>query len=230
MKKNIPHHLGVIIDGNRRWAREKNLPVFEGHRKGLENVKKIGNWSWKKGVKIITIYCFSTENWNRSKKEISFLMRLLGRSLAEKSIQEYHKKGIKIQIIGQEEKLSKSLQDKADKAKELTKNNKKGIINLAISYSGRIEILETIKEIIKKKIPINKITEDLINQNLWTAGLPYPDLIIRTGGERRLSNFLTWQTAYSELYFIKKYWPDFTENDLDKAFTDYSNRQRRYGR
>lgn len=226
----VPYHLGIIIDGNRRWAKERGLPHFEGHRRGSEKLKKIGELVWEKGVKILTIYCFSTENWNRSKIEIKYLMQLFGQSLSRKNIESYHKRGIRIQIIGQKERLSKYLQKRIKEAEKLTENNKKGILNLAISYGGKQEIVEAIKKIIQNKTPFNKITEDLINQNLWTAGLPYPDLIIRSGGEQRLSNFLTWQSAYSEFYFTKKYWPAFIETDLDEAFNDYSLRQKRNGR
>lgn len=228
--KKIPFHLGIIIDGNRRWAEKKGLPFFEGHRQGLNNVQKMGDYCTKKGIKILTLYTFSTENWKRSKKEVSYLMRLLAGSLSKKNIQEFHEKKVKLQIIGQKERLPQFLQEKIKGAEELTKNNKERILNLAISYGGRIEIIEAVKNIIKKKIPANKITEDLINKNLWTAGLPYPDLIIRTGGAKRLSNFLTWQSAYSEFYFTKKFWPEFTEEDLDKALLDFSHRDRRFGK
>jgi len=228
--KKIPFHLGIIVDGNRRWAKEKGLPFFEGHRQGLDNVQKIGDFCAKKGIKILTLYTFSTENWKRSKKEVSYLMRLLKESLNKKNLQELHGKKIKLQIIGQKERLPKFLQKRIKEAEELTKNNKERILNLAISYGGRPEIIQAVKNIIKKKIPANKITEELINNNLWTAGLPYPDLIIRTGGAKRLSNFLTWQTAYSEFYFTKKYWPEFTEKDLNKALLDFSHRERRFGK
>jgi len=190
----------------------------------------VGEWCKKRGVKVLTLYTFSTENWNRSKKEVSYLMDLLSEALNKNNTKELHQRGIKLQVIGQKEKLSKSFQKRIKEAEELTKNNKEGVLNLAISYGGRPEIIQAVKNIIKKKIPVNKITEDLINQNLWTVGLPYPDLIIRTGGAMRLSNFLTWQSAYSEFYFTKKYWPAFTEKDLDKALMDYSRRQRRFGR
>lgn len=228
--KKIPYHLGIIIDGNRRWAEERGLPALEGHRKGLDKVKKIGEFCRKRGIKVLTIYAFSTENWNRSRVEVNYLMKLFGKSVSKKNIKELHKKGIKFQLIGQKERLPQALQKKIKEAENLTKNNKEGVLNLAISYGGRPEILRAIKNIIKKKIPGSKITEDLINQNLLTAGLPYPDFVIRTGGEQRLSNFLTWQSAYSELYFTKKYWPEFTEKDLDEALADYSGRQRRFGR
>jgi len=225
----IPNHLGIIIDGNRRWAKKKGLSSFQGHKKGLDNVEKIMDYCVKKGVKILTLYVFSVENWNRSKKEINYLMRLFVNNLTKKNIKKFNDKGIRFQTIGQKEKLSKLLQKKIKETEKATKNNKKSILNLAISYGGRPEIIQAIKNIIKKKIPINKINEEIINQNLWTVGLAYPDFIIRTGGEIRLSNFLTWQSAYSELYFTKKYWPEFTEKDLNKAFREYSRRKRRFG-
>jgi len=230
MSKKIPFHLGIIIDGNRRWAKKRGLPSFEGHRRGLDRVNKIGEWCRKRGVKILTLYTFSTENWNRSKKEISFLMKLLSEALNRKNVKELHQRKIKLQVIGQKERLPRSLQQRIKEAEGLTQNNKEGILNLAISYGGRPEIVQAVKNIIKKKVPASKITEDLINKNLWTADLPEPDLIIRTGGAQRLSNFLTWQSIYAELYFTKKYWPEFTEKDLDEALLDYSRRQRRFGR
>ena len=226
----IPKHLAIIIDGNRRWAKEKKLPSLRGHKKGLDNINKIGEWAQKKGVKILTFYAFSTENWKRSKSEVKYLMRLLSRAFSKKNLKKINQKGIKIQVIGQKEKLPGFLRKKIEQGEKLTKNNKEGILNLAISYGGRLEIIRAIKKIIKNKIKAEKITENLINENLWTKGLPDPDLIVRTGGEKRLSNFLTWQSTYSELYFIKKYWPDFTEKDLQEAFKNYSNRQRRFGK
>lgn len=229
-REKIPFHLGIIIDGNRRWAKKRGLPSFEGHRRGLDKVNKIGEWCRKRGVKILTLYTFSTENWNRSKKEISFLMKLLSEALNRKNVKELHQRKIKLQVIGQKERLSRFLQQRIKEAEGLTQNNKEGILNLAISYGGRPEIVQAVKNIIKKKVPVSKITEDLIDKNLWTTGLPEPDLIIRTGGAQRLSNFLTWQSIYSELYFTKKHWPEFTEKDLDKALLDYSRRQRRFGR
>ncbi len=228
--KKIPNHLGIIIDGNRRWAKKRGLASFEGHRKGLDKIGKVGEWCKKRGVKILTLYAFSTENWNRSKKEVGYLMGLLSEALGERNLRKIHQRKIKLQVIGQKERLSQSLQKRIKKAEKLTKDNKEGILNLAISYGGRSEIIQAVKNIIKKKILASKITEDLINQNLWTGELPHPDLIIRTGGEQRLSNFLTWQSVYSELYFTKKYWPAFTEKDLDEALLDYSRRQRRFGR
>ena len=228
-KIKIPTHLGIIIDGNRRWAKKHNLPTIEGHRQGFRNVDKISEFARKLGVKILTIYVFSTENWKRPKKEIKYLMKLLSLAFNKKYIDKLIKDEIQIRILGEIEKLPKKLQQKIKKAEEKTKSGKKGILNLAISYGGRAEIIQALKKIIKKKIPADKITEKVISENLWTAGLPDPDLIIRTGGHLRLSNFLTWQSTYSELYFTDKYWPDFTEKDLLDAFADFSKRKRNFG-
>lgn len=230
MQKNIPYHLGIIIDGNRRWAKERGMPTLEGHRAGYNKLKEVAKWCQSKGVKILTIFAFSTENWHRSKAEVNYLMDLLSQAFSEKELRIFNKQGTRLNIIGQKEKLSRKLQELVNKAEEQTKNNKKGILNLAISYGGRQEIIEAIKKIIKKKIKPEQITEKLISENLWTQGLPDPDLIIRTSGELRTSGFLTWQGVYSELYFCQKYWPDFSEKDLEKAFLDYKNRQRRYGK
>jgi len=228
--KRIPYHLGIIVDGNRRWAKKNKLPLIEGHRRGFEKVKELGKWCKDKGVKILTLFAFSTENWKRPGNEVHYLMKLIGLSLSRNNIQDIYKDGIKIKIIGQREKLTPGLQKTIEQAEELTRHNKDGILNIALSYGGKAEIVEAIKRIVGRKVPPEKINEKLIDENLWTAGEPHPDLIIRTGGEQRLSNFLIWQAAYSELYFSKKYWPDFTEKDLDEVFDDYGSRQRRFGK
>ena len=222
----IPFHLGIILDGNRRWAKERELPPFEGHKKGIQKVKEMARWCKNRGVKILTLFVFSTENWKRPEKEVNFLMRLASRFFNE-NIKELAKEKVKIRAIGQLEKLPKSLQKSIKKAEESTKNNKEMTLNFALSYGGRTEIVEAMKKILKKKIPLEKITEDTISQNLWTFDL---DLIIRTGKEQRLSNFLIWQAAYSELYFCPKYWPEFSEKDLDRALQQYACCQRRFGK
>ncbi|HOK00579.1 MAG TPA: polyprenyl diphosphate synthase [Candidatus Pacearchaeota archaeon] len=226
MKEKTINHLGIIIDGNRRWAKKRGLPTFEGHKKGIDKVKKAIEWANKRGIKNLTFFVFSTENWKRSKKEVDYLMKL-----AEEMIKDYEdtakKEKIRIRVIGQKEKLPKSLQKEIEKVENSTKNNKKMTVNFALSYGGRNEIVEVVKKIIEKKIPLEKINEKTISQNLWTTDL---DLLIRTGKEKRLSNFLLWQSAYSELYFSSKYWPDFTEKDLEKALNDYYSRQRRFGK
>ena len=224
--RNIPKHLGVIIDGNRRWAKERGLPKFVGHKKGLAKVQELIRWSKNRGIKILTVFIFSTENWKREKKEVDGLMKLAELTVT-KNLKEFQKERIKVKIIGQKERLPKSLQKAIEKAEELTKGNQVMTLNFALSYGGRAEITEAIKNIIEKKIAIEKITEEVVSQNLWTSDL---DLLIRTGKEQRLSNFLIWQAAYSELYFCEKYWPDFNEKDLDNALTDFSQRQRRQGR
>lgn len=221
-----PNHLGIILDGNRRWAKERGLPAFEGHRRGLETVKKVIKWCKERGIKILTLFVFSTENWKRKKSEVNFLMKLTQKAFTN-DLKEFQKEGIKIKVIGQRERLPKFLQKAIAEIEELSKDNKEMTLNSALSYGGRAEILEAIKKIIAKKIPPEKITEETMKENLWTSDV---DLIIRTGKEQRISNFLIWQAAYSELYFCPKYWPDFTEKDLDKALLDYANRQRRLGK
>ena len=230
MNKKIPFHLGIIMDGNRRWAREKGLPVLEGHRRGAKRLKEIGGITLEKGIKVLTVFAFSTENWKRSKMETNYLMQILKQFLNVENVKELNQKGVRLNIIGEKERLPAKLQKRIEEVEKITSTNKKGILNLAVSYGGRSEIIQAIKKIIREKVSPDKIDEDLINENLWTKGLPYPDLIIRTSGIKRLSNFLTWQTAYSELYFTEKYWPDFTEKELDKALTDFSLRQRRFGK
>lgn len=223
--KKIPYHLGIILDGNRRWAMRKKLPALEGHKRGLDKVKKIIKCCKDKGIKILTLFIFSTENWKRAKREVNYLMGLAQRA-AKENLDEFQKEGIRVRVIGQKERLSKSLQGAIGKIEKTTENNKEMILNLALSYGGRAEIIKVIQDIIKKRISPKKITENIISKNLWTSDL---DLIIRTGKEQRISNFLIWQAAYSELYFSQKYWPDFTEKDLDKALFDYARRQRRFG-
>ncbi len=238
-KKEIkpPFHVVLLPDGNRRWAQEKNLPTIEGHLAGYQNIKKFCCWCQERGIKVFTAFGFSVENWKRPKKEVKYLMQLLEKGLAEE-MGKYHQKNggmlfskkVKVRIIGQREKLPLSLQKIIKRVEDLTKNNKDYILNLAISYSGRWDILQAIKRIKKKKVSAKKIDENSFDGYLSTADLLAPDLIIRTGGERRLSNFLLWQAAYSELYFSDKYWPDFTEKDFDKVLREYSHRQRRFGR
>lgn len=223
----IPQHLGVIIDGNRRWAREKGLPDFMGHKEGLKKVQELIQWCRDRKVKILTLFVFSTENWNRSKTEVDYLMKLFGQSFSKKNIQKFNMEGIRIRVIGQRERLSEVLKKSISDTETLTANNNKIIVNFALSYGGRMEITEAVKNIFRQNIPLGQITENLISQNLW---MPDVDLIIRTGKEQRISNFLIWQLAYAELVFYKKYWPDFTEHDLDEIFTDFSKRQRRFGR
>ena len=222
---NIPNHLAIILDGNRRWAKEKGLPVFQGHRKGLETIKRIINYCKEKGIQILTLFVFSTENWKRGKEEVDYLMKMASRAISS-HYKHLHKSKIRVKVIGQREKLSKDLREEIAKIEKITKDNEEMTVNFALSYGGRAEILAAVRKIIKNKIPLQKINENTIKENLWTSDV---DLIIRTGREQRISNFLIWQAAYSELYFYPKYWPDFTNQDLDKAIDEYSRRQRRFG-
>lgn len=229
--KKTPEHIVLFPDGNRRWAQKRGLPTIEGHKQGHNNLIRLCKWCKSRGVKFLTTFGFSTENWNRPKEEVKYFMQLLekGLSLGKREINKLEKEGVKVKVIGQKERLPVSLQKAIVNIEEKTKNNKKLQLNLAVSYGGRWDITQAIKEIVKRRIPISEITEDLVGEYLTTNGLPVPDLIIRAGGEKRLSNFLLWQAAYSELYFSPKLWPDFTKKDLDSALKEYSRRQRRFG-
>ncbi len=230
MKKTLKH-IVLFPDGNRRWAEKRGLPSIEGHKQGHTNLIKLCKWCNQKRVKVLTTFGFSTENWNRPKQEVKYFMQLLekGLSLGRKEINKLEKEGVKVTVIGQKERLPKSLQKAIINIEEKTKNNKGLQLNLAVSYGGRWDIMQAIKEIVKRKIPLSKINEDMVGEYLSTNGLPAPDLIIRAGGEKRLSNFLLWQAAYSELYFSKKLWPDFSKKDFEQAFGEYNRRQRRFG-
>lgn len=221
-------HLGIILDGNRRWAKSNGLPTLEGHRRGYEKIKKVGEWCLEEGIDILTVYAFSTENWNRSKEEVDYLMALLKDGLTKEA--EYFKnKNIRVKIIGRIADLSLDLREAVKNIEEKTKNCDKGLLNIAISYGGRVEITEAVKKIVEEKIPVEQITEDTISSRIYTAGLPDADLIIRTSGEQRLSGFLTWQSYYSELYFTPVPWPAFSKEDLKEAIDWFMKRGRRFG-
>ena len=193
----------------------------------MTKAKEVMDWCRDAGIKVLTLFAFSTENWQRSRKEVGFLMKLFQFVLI-KDIKEIHKNNIRLRIVGRKENFSKKLQEAIKKAEELTENNTGGVLNLAINYGGRQELLDAFNKISRNSH--HKITEELISENLYTAGLPDPDLIIRTSGELRLSGFLLWQAAYSELSFVKKFWPDFSKKDFDEVLADFANRQRRFGK
>jgi undecaprenyl diphosphate synthase len=222
----IPRHLGIIMDGNRRWARQKGLSLLEGHRQGAEVLKKIAIAAKGKGIKILTLFCFSTENWQRPKNEVDYLMDLVHKYFLS-GIEKLKEENIKIKIIGQKDKLPEKIAADIARTEKETENYDGMTLNLALSYGGRAEIVDAVKNIIKSGIDPEKITEETIKENLWTSDV---DLVIRTGGEQRLSGFLLWQSAYSEFLFVNKFWPDFSETDLDAALADYANRQRRFGK
>ena len=215
------------MDGNRRWAKARGLPPFKGHEAGYKKIEEVLHWCKEAGIEVLTLFAFSTENWQRARKEVDFLMKLFIRALT-KDIKKLHENNVRVRVIGRREGLPEKLRQAIDESKELMKNNTGGTLNLAINYGGRPELVDAFKKIIAN--PPKEITEELISQNLYTAGLPDPDLIIRTSGEQRLSGFLTWQSAYSELLFINHHWPEFSKEDFDAALADFANRQRRFGK
>ncbi|OHA64737.1 MAG: di-trans,poly-cis-decaprenylcistransferase [Candidatus Wildermuthbacteria bacterium RIFCSPHIGHO2_02_FULL_49_9] len=230
----IPQHIVLFPDGNRRWARELGLDTLEGHKAGYENLVRLVDWCQARGVKALTAFGFSTENWNRAEREVAYLMRLLETGLLE-HLKKYgagkaKERGVRIKIIGQKERLPESLQKVIAKVEEATMSNDKFFLTLGISYGGRWDIVQAAQKIMKEGLGPEELSEEEFARHLSTAGLPDPDLVIRAGGEQRFSNFLLWQSAYAELYFYKKYWPEFKEQDLDEAIAEYQRRQRRFGR
>lgn len=226
---NIPQHIVLFPDGNRRWAKAKALNSFDGHMAGEKKFNDFLQWCKKRGVKVVTVFGFSSENWNRTPKEVDYLMKLFEKYLGQ-GIDDFNKEGVCVRVIGQKYKLPESLQEVIKKVEEATKNNSKMHLNLAVSYGGKWDILNAVKQILSDKIDPEKIDEQLFENYLSTAGLVPPDLVIRAGGEMRLSNFVLWQAAYAELYFSPKLWPDFEEEDFDLAMKEFDARQRRFGK
>lgn len=226
--KKIPQHVAIIMDGNGRWALSRGLPRLAGHRAGTENLRRIITASVEFGIKYLTIYAFSTENWGRPREEVDGLMHIL-EDVIDKELNELNKEGVQLRHIGRLERLAPSLQEKVLYAIDLTKSNSRLVLNVAFNYGGRDEIICAIQRIIKDGIRPEAITSKLVGSYLFTAGVPDPDLIIRTSGELRVSNFLIWQGAYSEWYVTPVYWPDFDKGELRKALETYASRDRRYG-
>jgi undecaprenyl diphosphate synthase len=227
---NIPQHIGIIMDGNRRWAAKKGLTVNQGHEAGAKNLVRIVEHCLDLGVKTLTVYTLSTENWRkRAKEEVKGIFDLLTRMVKEKK-EEYKEKGVKITILGDFQAFPRKVARAIKEILAIVKKHERLKVNLALNYGGRDEILQAVKKIIAEGIPPEKLTEETFSKFLYTNGEPDPDLIIRTGGELRLSNFLLWQMSYSELYFTDTLWPDFGPEELDKAIADYQKRQRRFGK
>ncbi len=224
----LPNHIAFIMDGNGRWAEQRGLPRLEGHRAGIENTHTVISHLDKLHIKYVTLYSFSTENWNRPEEEVSSLLAILGESIAEEGL-DLHQRGIKLRHVGRLERLPQHLKQAIDCALELTENNKGMTLSLAFDYGGRLEILDAVRNIIAKGIPPEEVDEKVFSNYLYTAGLPDVDLVIRTGGELRLSNFLLWQSAYSEYYFTEVLWPDFNTKEVEKALIAYNKRHRRFG-
>ena len=225
---NLPQHVAIIMDGNGRWAKKRHLPRLVGHRQGAVNAQHIVEVFFEYNVPCLSLYAFSTENWNRPQDEVEGLFQLLEEKLAE-GVRLAQEKGIRIRHLGKLDGLSSKVQDRIRQALELTQTNTGMTVNLAFNYGGRDEIVEAMRRLVLSGIPAQDIDETVVSRYLYTAGMPDPDLIIRTGGEMRLSNFLTWQAAYAEIYFTPALWPDFGRKEIDKALIAYSQRQRRFG-
>lgn len=229
--ENAIKHIGIIMDGNRRWARNNGLPAHKGHAEGVEAVRRVLKELDKHGIKYVTLYTLSSENLkSRDVKELKYLMKLLLKVFTQ-HLKEFHQNNIKLLVSGRIDELSAEFQRAIKKAIRLTKNNTKAVVNLALNYGGRAELMDAIKKVVANNIPLNKIDEKILAKYMYQDGnLPDPDLIIRTGGEQRLSNFLPWQSVYSELYFTKTLWPDFDAKALQLAIDDYYRRKRNFGK
>ena len=224
----IPTHIAIIMDGNGRWAKARGLPRLAGHRAGTENLRRILNVCVEFNVKILTIWAFSTENWRRPQEEVRGLMDIL-EQVIDRELNELHKNGVRLRHIGRMDGIAPHLQTKVRHAIELTRDNERLTLNVAFNYGGKAEILDAVKHIIADGVRPDDVDENLFARYLYTAGLPDPDMIIRTGNESRISNFMLWQGAYSEYYFTPVLWPDFDKDELRKALEDYARRERRFG-
>jgi undecaprenyl diphosphate synthase len=225
----IPTHIAIIMDGNGRWAAARGLPRLAGHRAGTENLRRVIRACVEFGIQYLTIYAFSTENWGRPKEEVDGLMQIV-EDVIDKELGELDKEGVQLRHIGRLEQVNPGLRDKVLSAVELTKNNTRLKLNIAFNYGGRDEIVCGIRAMLNNGVKPEDVNERLISQYMFTAGIPDPDLIVRTSGEMRISNFLIWQSAYSEWYVTNSYWPDFDKEELRKALVDYNQRERRFGR
>jgi undecaprenyl diphosphate synthase len=224
----LPRHIGIIMDGNGRWARRRHLPRNIGHRAGVRAIRPVMEACDRLGVHILTVYAFSTENWGRPRSEVSALMRLFEETI-DREIDELHANGVQVRILGRREELSERLQRKIQRAEALTAQNTTAVLNVAINYGGRAEIVDAVRDMAARGIDLTDLDEAQLARNLYTAGVPDPDLIIRTAGEMRTSNFLLWQAAYAELYSTETLWPDFGEGDLREAIAAFSERERKFG-
>jgi undecaprenyl diphosphate synthase len=224
----IPYHIAIIMDGNGRWAKSRGLPRLAGHRAGVENLRRILRACSEFGIKILTIYAFSTENWGRPEAEVRGLMNIL-ETVIDRELKQLNANGVQLRHIGELDGLSEMLQTKVCQAVELTRNNDQLILNIAFNYGGRQDLLQAIRRIVQDGIPAHEINETLMDYYLYTAGQPDPDLVIRTAGEMRLSNFLLWQASYAEYYATPTYWPDFDRDELLKALVYFARRERRFG-
>lgn len=216
------------MDGNRRWAKARGLPTLEGHRRGYDKLKEVGEWCLNRGVAVLTVFAFSTENWKRSAEEVNYLMDLFHRALT-REVEGFIRRGIRVRVIGRRAGLPDRIIRAADEISERTQGGSRGLLQLAINYGGQAEIVDAVRAIMLHSMIAEEVTEETIGAHLYAPDVPPADLIIRTSGEQRLSGFLTWQSAYSEFYFIEKHWPDFSEADLDATLAWFASRGRRFG-
>jgi undecaprenyl diphosphate synthase len=228
MTDRIPQHVAIIMDGNGRWAISRGLPRLAGHKAGTENLRRVITASIEFGIKYLTIYAFSTENWGRPPEEVAGLLNIL-EDVIDRELAELDKEGVQLRHIGRLERLSAGLQEKVQAAIERTKNNERLVLIVAFNYGGRDEIVQAIQRLIRDGVDPDQVTADLVSHYLYTAGVPDPDLIIRTSGELRVSNFLIWQGAYAELYSTPAFWPDFDKEEYRRALDTFAQRDRRYG-
>ena len=224
----LPRHIGIIMDGNGRWAKQRHLPRVAGHRAGVRAIRPVMEACHEAGVHILTLYAFSTENWSRPRHEVAALMQLFVETI-DSEVDEMHAEGIQIRAIGDRSKLSEKLQRRVRAAEELTSHNTRAILNVAINYGGRREIVDAVRDLAAAGADLEQLDEVMLARALYTAGLPDPDLIIRTAGEMRVSNFLLWQAAYAELYVTDTLWPDFGEAAIQDALSAFALRERRFG-
>jgi undecaprenyl diphosphate synthase len=229
MANDLPQHVAIIMDGNGRWAKQRGLPRLEGHRAGTENIRLVSDIFAEYKIKYLTLFAFSTENWNRPSAEVRGLLKILSDRL-DPEIKRLHEKNIRVRHLGRLDALPPELQQKIKRAIELTRNNTGGTLSMAFDYGGRAEIVGASRRLLSARISAEDVNEDSFKKYLYAPDIPDPDLIIRTGGETRLSNFLLWQAAYSELYFTEVLWPDFNRAEIDKALATYLSRHRRFGR
>ncbi len=223
------NHLAIIMDGNRRWAKERGMPSLEGHRAGYERMKEVGDWCLDRGIQTLSVFAFSTENWNRAEEEVGYLMDLLEKALTNE-LQHFAGKGVRMKVVGSRDRLRPSILRAIEAAEKNTAENTKATFAICLNYGGRPEILNVCKKMIADGLKPEEVTEAEFAKRLYWPDMPDPDLIVRTSGEERLSGFLTWEGVYSELYFTDKHWPDFDEQELDKALEEYASRQRRFGK
>jgi undecaprenyl diphosphate synthase len=223
-----PEHVAIIMDGNSRWARERLLPRVMGHKAGIETIRRVAEAADRRGVRVLTLYAFSTENWSRPRDEVDALMSLFSETI-RREVDELARRGIELRFSGRLHELSPALQEQMRAASERTQVSARAILNIAINYGGRQEIVDAIRELATEGADLTQLDDSSLASHLYTRGLPDPDLVVRTAGEMRLSNFLLWQTAYSEFYSTQTLWPDFTQADFDEAVASYQRRIRRFG-